>query len=118
MVDLLDEIAVERLPDHLTAQRREQFDQRRAEREREDREREEATERLARFGEDVEAGLRQQATSLSDEDREQIEKDISTLHGLYSSQARALPNAMKPAADTDPGEGDIGSVRAWRSSTR
>jgi hypothetical protein len=65
---------------------------------------------MARFGEDVEAGLRGQATSLSDEDREQIEKDISTLHGPYSTQAWALRNAMKPPADADPREGGISPV--------
>jgi hypothetical protein len=110
VIDLLDEIAVERLPDHLTAHRREQLDQGRAEREREERERDEATKRLARFGEDVEAGLREQARSMSDEDREQIETDISTLHGPYSTRAWALRNAMKPAADIGPGAEDPSPV--------
>ena len=81
VVDLLDEIAVERLPAHLTERRRSELEQRRAERERQTREREEAKERLARFGDDVEAGLREHAATLSDADREQIEHDISTLHG-------------------------------------
>jgi hypothetical protein len=76
VVDLLDEIAVERLPEHLTARRREELETRRAARERQQREREQASERMARFGDDVEAGLRDHAATLSDDDREQIEHDI------------------------------------------
>jgi hypothetical protein len=62
----------------------------------------EARERLARFGEDLKAGLREQAPTLDDEEREQIEHDISTLHGSYSPQAWTLRNAMTaPAPDGD-----------------
>jgi hypothetical protein len=83
VIDLLDEIAVERLPAHLTERRRHELEQRRAEQEQRDRDREEAGERLARFGEDPQAGLREHAATLGDEEREQIEQDISTLHGPY-----------------------------------
>jgi ParB/RepB/Spo0J family partition protein len=104
VVDLLDEIAVERLPAHLTERRRAELDQRRTERERQAREREEAKERLARFGDDVEAGLREHAATLSDADREQIEHDISTLHAPYSTQAWELRRAMIAAATEAEGD--------------
>jgi hypothetical protein len=100
VIDLFDEIAVERLPAHLTE--RHQLEQHRAEQEQHDREREEARERLARFGEDLEAGLRERAETLGDDDRAQIEQDISTLHGPYSPRAWTLRNAMTaPATEAD-----------------
>ena len=48
--------------------------------------------------------------SLSDEDREQIEKAISTLRRPYSTQMWALRNTMKPDAGTDADEVDASSV--------
>jgi sRNA-binding protein len=104
VVDLLDELAVERLSAHLTERRRHEFEERRAEQDRRERERTQAGERMARFGDDVEAGLREHAPALSDAEREQIEKDISTLHGPNSTQARALRNAM--TAPATQGDGD------------
>jgi hypothetical protein len=102
VIDLLDEIAVERLPAHLTERRRHQLEQHRAEQEQHEREREEARERLARFGEDLEAWLREHAATLGEEEREQIEHDISTLHGPYSPHAWTLRNAMTaPATEAD-----------------
>jgi hypothetical protein len=105
VVDPLDEIAVERLPAHLTAHLREDLEARRDEQEREKREREQASERLARFGADLEAGLREDAATLSDAEREQIEQDVSTLHGPHSTQAWALRKAMRPpAAEAEAGD--------------
>jgi hypothetical protein len=102
VIDLLDDIAVERLPAHLTERRRHELEQRRAEQEQCDRDRQAAGERLARFGDDLEAGLREHAATLDDEEREQIEQDISTLHGSYSPQAWTLRNAITaPAPDGD-----------------
>jgi hypothetical protein len=106
VIDLLDEIAVERLPDHLTARRREQLEQRRAERERQEHEHQEARDRLARFGEDLEAGLREHATGLSDAEREQIDKDITALHGSYTPTAWQLREAMKAPVHHAAVDGD------------
>jgi hypothetical protein len=80
VTDLLDEIAASGCPP-LTERRRHQLEQHRAEQEQLECERERTRERLARFGEDLEAGLREHAATLGDEEREQVEQDISTLHG-------------------------------------
>ena len=106
VTDLLDEIAIERLPAHLTERRRAELEKRRSERDRRERERQQASERMARFGDDVEAGLREHAATLSDAEREQIEQDISTLHGRYSTQAWVLRNALTAPA-TEPKGDDV-----------
>jgi hypothetical protein len=49
------------------------MEERRVESERRERERQQAIERMARFGDDVDAGLREHAATLSDAKGEQIE---------------------------------------------
>ena len=64
---------------------------------------------MARFGDDVEADLREHGQTLSDAEREQIEQDLSTLHGPYSTQAWALRNAMTAVA-TDADGDDVAAT--------
>ncbi len=95
VIDLVDELCAERLPDHLTSTVREQRAAQREERDRRERERTEALGRLD--------GLEQRVGDLSAEERAQALSDAETAYGRYSTQMwhfRRLIEARDTNADT------------------
>ena len=109
IVDLIDELAAERLPDHLTKELREQRARERAEEERLNREREEARRRLE--------AREKRLDELSVEELEQVLADTKLVHGDYSveafharervSKARAEQETDGTAPDEEPAEGGV-----------
>ena len=100
VIDLIDDICAQRLPEHLTAEVRADRVQQRevlAEHARE----------VAAARERLEAALAR-AAELSEEEREQAEADIDLVHGHYSIDGHKLRKQLQPVtpADPDAGQGD------------
>jgi ParB/RepB/Spo0J family partition protein len=95
VVDLIDELCAQRLPEHLTADVREAR--------REQREARAAHKaELATARERLDTALAN-PTALSDEQREQALADLNTVHGRYSLDAHRLRKQLEaPAEDSEP----------------
>lgn len=96
VLDLIDELCAQRLPDHLTATVREaRAEQRRALAEHD--------AELAAARERLEAALAD-PSALSDDQREQALADVDTVHGRYSIDGHALRKQLQPPA-VESGDG-------------
>lgn len=98
VIDLIDEICAERLPEHLTADvRAERVHQR---------------EVLAEHAREVTAarerldGALARADELSEEERLQADADIDLVHGRYSIDGHKLRKQLTPTETGDPGVGE------------
>lgn len=94
VLELLDELCIERLPEHLTAERREINRQERERTERRAREQREATDRLqVLLGQDV----------LSEEEAKEARSLVSVVHGFYgpahSEAIASIARARQAAVD-------------------
>jgi ParB/RepB/Spo0J family partition protein len=97
VVDLIDEICAQRLPDHLTADVRAQRAHQRevlAEHARE----------VAAARERIDAAL-ERTNELSDEERQQVEADVELVHGRYSIDGQRLRKQLRDARSADPQTG-------------
>lgn len=98
VVDLIDEICAQRLPEHLTADvRAARTHQRQV---------------LAKHARDVAAALERidaaiaRAAELSDEERQQAEADIELVHGRYSIEGHRLRKQLQDPGSADPDAGE------------
>lgn len=95
-VDLIDDICAQRLPEHLTADVREQRAEQREARAEHDRAVAAARERLT--------DALERASELTDAEREQARQDIDVVHGRYSVDGHKLRKQLDAA--TAPAEAD------------
>jgi hypothetical protein len=100
VVELIDELAIERLPDHLTASRRASLEDRRTARE------ERATERERQRQERDDARTRVQAlpddlSALSHSDLSQAVVDARTAYGTWSKEATGLDQRVREVLDAE-----------------
>jgi hypothetical protein len=102
VVDLIDELCAQRLPEHLTAPVRDAR--------REQREALAAHETdLAAARERLDTALADPA-ALSDEQREQALADVDTVHGRYSLDGHRLRKQLQPAVEDTEAVSDVDAV--------
>ena len=97
VIDLIDKVCAERLPDLLTKHVRDTRTKARKEEQRRERERQQALRRLD--------GVEERLGQMSPEEREQVLADAETAHGPYSTERWRLADLIREADNPDHTDG-------------